>query len=122
MKPQAKKLMLTLLINTVLMIAIYFAVPLLLHVSFMPILYLVLGVGLLLYFLIYNRGFVAKGITAEDLPDTMTAAEKQDYLETARLRFEKSRWVLTVLLPIIFTFIADVIYLFVFPMLEGLFA
>ena len=122
MKSQSKKLMLTLLINTVLMIAIYFAVPYLLHVSFLPILYAAIGVGLLLYYLIYNRGFVARGITAEDLPDTMRAAEKQDYLETARLRFEKSRWVLTVLLPIILTFIADVIYLFVFPMLEGLFA
>ena len=122
MKSQSKKLMLTLLINTVLMVAIYFAVPYLLHVSFLPILYAAIGVGLLLYYLIYNRGFVARGITAEDLPDSMSAAEKQDYLETARLRFEKSRWVLTVLLPIILTFIADVIYLFVFPMLEGLFA
>lgn len=121
MKTNAKKRMLYLLINTVLMLVIYFAVPPLLHFFYMPHVYVVLGIGLLLYYLIYNRGFVARGITAEDLPDTMTAQEKRDYLESARVRFEKSRWVLTVLLPIIFTFIADVIYLFVFPMLEGLF-
>ena len=53
------------------------------------------------------------------LPNTMTIEEKQAYLARARERMEKSKWVLTVLIPILLVFAVDMIYLFIIPMLFG---
>lgn len=122
MKPESKKLMLYLLANTVLMMALYFAIPALTHFSYMPLIYLLAGAGLGIYYVIYNRGFAGKGATPDQLPDTMTLVEKQKFIDDSRERMKKSRWVLTVLLPIILTFLADMIYLFVFPYFESLFS
>ena len=50
---------------------------------------------------------------------TVPAEEKQAYLARARERMEKSKWVLTVLIPILLVFAVDMIYLFIIPMLFG---
>ena len=83
--------------------------------------YLAAGVGLGLYYVIYNRGFVGKNATPDVLPDTMSPAEKQAFLDDSKARLQKSRWVLTLLIPIILTFAADMIYLFLFPQLKEIF-
>ena len=122
MKPESKKLMIRLLVNSAVLIALYFAIPTLTHFSYMPLIYLLAGAGFGIYYVIYNRGFSGKGITLDQLPDTMTLAEKQKFIDDSRERMQKSRWVLTILLPIILTFLADMIYLFIFPYFESLFA
>ena len=122
MKSETKKLMLCLVANTVLMIALYFAIPALTRFPYMPQIYLAAGAGLGIYYVIYNRGFAGKGITPEQLPDTMSLAEKQKFIEDSQERMQKSRWVLTLLVPILFTYMIDMIYLFVFPYFASLFA
>ncbi len=122
MKSETKKLMLCLLANTVLMIALYFAIPALTRFPYMPQVYLAAGAGLGIYYVIYNRGFTGKGVTPEQLPDTMSLAEKQKFIEDSQERMQKSRWVLTVLIPILFTYMIDMVYLFVFPYFANLFA
>lgn len=122
MKSETKKLMLCLLANAVLMIALYFAIPALTRFPYMPQIYLAAGAGLGIYFVIYNRGFVGKGATPDQLPDTMTLAEKQKFIEDSQERMQRSRWVLTVLIPILITYMIDMVYLFVFPYFASLFA
>lgn len=121
MKPESKKLMLYLLANTVLMIALYFAIPALTRFPYMPHIYLAAGAGLGIYYVVYNRGFSGKGITPDQLPDTMSLAEKQKFIDDSRERMQKSRWVLTVLIPILVTYMIDMMYLFVFPYFKSLF-
>ena len=68
-------------------------------------------------YVIYNRGLTAKGLTPEMLPDTMSASEKQEFIEKGKLRMRKSRWMLMILFPSVFTVACDMFYLFV---IEGL--
>ncbi len=121
MKPETKKLMLCLLANTVLLIAFYYAVPALTKFPYMPMIYLLAGAGLGIYYVVYNRGFAGKGVTPDQLPDTMTPAEKQKFIDDSRERMQKSRWVLTVLIPILVTYMIDMFYLFVIPYFKSLF-
>jgi len=119
LKPKVKKLMLWLLVNTVVLMVVYFWLPSQLEFAFIPLIYAVAGTALLLYFVIYNGGFVAKNATVDMLPDTMTAEEKEAHLARARERLEKSKWVLTVLIPIVLVFAVDMIYIYLIPMLFG---
>lgn len=122
MKPEAKKLMLHLLANSVILIALYYIIPALLEFPFMPHIYIIAGVVLALYYVIYNRGFVGRNATPDMLPNSMSPIEKQRFLEDSRERMKKSRWALTLIIPILLTFLADMIYLFIFPYFEGIFA
>ena len=77
------------------------------------LLYMVLLLGFSLAYIIYNRLFLRHGITPEELPDTMTAAEKEAYIADGRLRIQKSKWMLTVIIPLLFTFLIDAVDLFI---------
>lgn len=121
MKPEGKKLLFHLLINSAVLITLYFLIPSLVNFSYMPHIYLIVGAGLALYYVIYNRGFVGKNATPDMLPNSMTPVQKQAYIEESKKRFRDSRWVLTVIVPIILTFFADMLYLFIFPYIEEMF-
>ena len=73
-------------------------------------------------YFIYNRGFVGRNTTPDMLPDTMSLAEKEAFLADCRARNEKSKWVLTILIPIILTFLAEMVYLFLIPQITGIFS
>ena len=120
MRPENKKTAIRLLLNTVVLMALYFTAA---YLEFRPILWIYIGAGAALgiFYVIYNRGFVGKNATPDMLSDTLTAAEKEEYLADCRRRMEKSKWVLTILIPILLTICADVIYLFIFPKIEALF-
>ena len=117
---EKKKLLLLLLINSAVLISLYFVVA---SYGFpIYILYLVAGAGLGIGFIVYNRGFAAKDATPYMLPDSMTYEEKLAFLEDCRTRLAKSKWMLTVILPILFAFAFDMFYLFVLPNLEAMFS
>ena len=122
MKTESKKVMLYLLANTALLIALYYAIPALTRFSYMPQIYLMVGAVLGIYYVVYNRGFAGKGVTPDQLPDTMTLEEKQKFIDDSRERMQKSRWVLTVLIPILVTYMIDMFYLFVIPYFKNLFS
>jgi hypothetical protein len=111
-KTEKKKTALYLLLNTVILIALYYAIPTWTHFMYLPHIYILAGAGLGLYYVIYNRGFVGKNATPESLPDSMSPLEKQKYIEESRERMQKSKWVLTLLLPIIVTILIDMLYIF----------
>ncbi len=123
MKPEGKKLLAYLLLNSLIMMTLYFAIPSLFQsFYYMPHIYLLLGAFLALYYVIYNRGFVAKNASPDELPAHLSPVQKQAFIEEGHRRFKKSKWVLTLLIPIILTFFADAIVLYLFPYFEELFA
>ena len=119
MKPEVKKHMLMLLGNTVLLMLIYFWVPMQFEFAYMPMIYLFIGAVLVLYYVIYNRGFTGKNITPEMLPDTMTQKEKEEYLADVADRERRSRPMLMVIFPVIITLLVDLFRLFVLDGLIG---
>ncbi len=75
---------------------------------------LLLGFGLA--YLIYNRFFYKKGLTHDNLPDTMTYEEKDAFLAEGAYRLKRSKWMLLIIIPLLFTFLVDALELFVFDL------
>ena len=112
--------MVILIVNTVLFMSVYFVflryadLAQNAYYSFIVmILYMALFVGFLLGYLIYNRFLYRKNLTVQDLPDTMTQQEKEDFIADGTERLRKSKWVMLIILPIVITFLVDAIDLFV---------
>lgn len=117
MKPENKWLALLLVGNSILFSVAYFVLA-----AYFPIyiVYLVAGAVMTFVFIIYNRGFVGKNLTPEQLPDTMSYEEKQKFIDDCTDRLHRSRWMITVIFPVILAFALDMMYLFLLPMLEGI--
>ena len=64
-------------------------------------------------YLVYNRGFVNKNVTVEMLPADWSEEKKQSFLADEKARAQKSRWMLTVIIPFIVVFMCEALYLFV---------
>ena len=75
--------------------------------------YFVVFGALLVAYLAYNRGFVNKDVTAEMLPAAWSEEKKQTFLQNEKLRVQKSRWMLTVIIPFVIVFMCEALYLFV---------
>ena len=68
---------------------------------------------LIITYLAYNRGFVNKDVTVEMLPADWSEEKKQDFITAEKTRAEKSRWMLTVIIPFVVVFMCEALYLFV---------
>ena len=77
------------------------------------VLYTVLLLGFLLAYLIYNRFLYRKSLTPEQLPDSMTAEQKEAFLADGRARLERSKWMMLIILPLVLTFLFDAVDLFI---------
>lgn len=108
-----KKYMILLIANTVVLVSLY--MYLVRQPYFMVALwaYLALTVGFSVAYIVYNRAFSRKGVTPEMLPDTMTAAEKAEWIADGERRMERSKWMLTVIFPLVLTFFLDTFVLYV---------
>ncbi len=115
---EAKKLMTLLLANSIIILTVYFVLN---SLEFWPIFFIYMGVAaaLVVIYVIYNRGFVYKNATPEMLPETIPYEERVAILEGAKARQDKSRWMLTLILPFLLAFMLDALYLFI---LSDLFA
>ena len=121
--PEKKKSLRTLLIlavNTLLFFSVYKVLLFYAEQTDQPfssfvvmLAYMLLLVGFVLGYLIYNRFLYRKGITIDQLPDTMTLAEKEAFLADGERRLERSKWMMTVIFPLVFTFLMDAIDLFI---------
>ena len=65
-------------------------------------------------YVFYNRGFSRKNVTIEMLPDTWSEEEKHEYLSSAAERLQSSKWVLTILVPLIFTFFMELFIFYIY--------
>lgn len=118
MKPENQWLLLLLVGNSILFSVAYFALATIFPIY---IVYLAVGALMTLIFVIYNRGFVGKGLTPEQMSDSMSLEEKQKFIDDCAARMHRSRWMITIIFPIILAFALDMMYLFLLPMLEGVF-
>ena len=114
--PESKRLAISLIINSLLVMLVYYGamainVPLIsMLVTFA---YMLIFGGFLVAYVAYNRAFTRKNVTADMLPDDWSDEKKQSYIENGAERMRKSRWMLSVIIPFLVTFIADTLYLFV---------
>ncbi len=115
------RLILLLVVNLVLFVSVYFTLPALLSFSYLPAIYLIIGSVFMIIFVVYNRGFALRNAKPEDLPDTIPYEERLAKIQEARRRFLGSRWMLTIIIPILLTFLFDMLYLFVGETVMGWF-
>jgi uncharacterized membrane protein (DUF485 family) len=128
LSPKTKRLAISLVINSLLLLFIYYGamglnIPI---VSFVVTFgYMLVFGGFLIAYIAYNRAFSRKGMTPDMLPDSWSNEKKQEYIEDGVRRQEKSKWMLSVIIPFLITLMADALYLFVWDgflknMLDGI--
>ena len=84
--------------------------------------YMTVATACILAYVIYNRGFSRKGITADMLPKEWSEEKKTAFIEDGNTRIKKSKPLLIVIIAFIFTFVIELTELFVIPFFEALFA
>ena len=122
--PEAKKRAALLVFNTLILTFIYFGS---MGIN-QPILALIVNVGywivlavLAIIYVLYNRGFTQKSLTAEMLPESWDADKKARYIEDAQKRDSRSRWMLSVIIPIMIPIMLDALMLFTLPIIKNIF-
>ncbi len=119
MTPAVKKRLWITLALTVALLFIYYGCIALGWARPVMIAYFVTFGALIVAYLLYNRAFVNKDVTVDMLPDEWSAEKKQAFVEGNRIRAEKSRWMVTVMIPFVIVFMCEALYLFVW---DGLLA
>ena len=121
--PESKKRASMLLMNTAILTFIYFGS---MGIN-QPMLAMIVNMGywialavLAIIYVIYNRGFTQKNLTPEMLPDSWDAEKKAKYISDAEKRDSRSRWMLTVIIPIMIPIMLDAISLFTWPIIKNL--
>mgnify|MGYP001203520548 CR=1 FL=1 len=114
------RLLFILVCNTILIFSIY---RIGVHYEFVPMIWIYFGVtfALSLAYIIYNRGLSRRNITPDMLPDNWSAVEKQKFFDEDKAWREKSKWMLTIIIPLIFTFMFEMIDLYFIDYFKNLF-
>ena len=71
-------------------------------------------------YVLYNRGFSRRGVTADMLPYDWSDEQKEAYIEDGARRMDQSRWLLILAFAIFATLAFDIIELYMFPMIQGI--
>ena len=106
------KLALIVVVNTILIFGFY---RLMLNFYYFEIvmgIYLALTAIFTFTYVIYNRGFSRRNLTPEMLPDEWSEEQKIAYISDGAQRLKKSKWMLTIIFPLVLTFMFDCIELF----------
>lgn len=106
------KLALIVVINTVIIFGFY---RLMLNFYYFEIvmgIYLALTAIVVFAYVIYNRGFTRRNLTPEMLPEEWSEEQKLAYIADGVKRMQRSKWMLTVIFPLVLTFLFDCIELF----------
>ena len=119
-RPGATRERVLILVLTLVLMLLYFSVQRLADDGTLPralgiavmVLYMVSFGGLLIAYLIYNRAFIHKDVTVDMLPEDWPEEKKQAFVDGNLRRAERSRWLLLLLIPFVFVFLAEAMYLF----------
>ena len=122
--PETRKRVALLVINTLVLVFIYFGSQNMgqpvLSMIITAAYWLILAVFGVIYFA-YNRAFSRKKLTHDMLPSEWTYEQKEDFINDGKSRLEKSKWMLSVIIPFMITVLLDAVYLFTWPMVQNLF-
>ncbi|MBQ3508244.1 MAG: hypothetical protein IJA91_06825 [Clostridia bacterium] len=119
MSPEVKKRLWTTVALTFILLFIYYGGIALGWAKAVMIAYFVAFAALIVIYLAYNRAFVNKDVTVDMLPDEWSEEKKHAFVESNRLRAEKSRWMVMIIIPFVIVFMCEALYLFVW---DGLLA
>ena len=121
---QKKRHVLMLFLNTVLFFVLYRVLLFYAEMTgetfysfLVMVLYMALLLGFTLGYILYNRCFYRRGVTVEQLPEDWSEEKKQEFLADDLRRAERSRWMLTVIFPLVVTFFIDTVDLFIIDFL-----
>lgn len=106
--------------NFILLFALYM-IGMHLNPEITFIVYSVLLAAFSFTYVIYNRGFSRRGVTVDMLPDDWPPEKKTEFVESAAYRMERSKWMLTILLPLIAIYGYEIMDLYVIPNIIALF-
>lgn len=119
-KKQNLRYLILLIVNTVLFFAVYRVLLYYAELTdetfysfLVMVLYLALLLGFTLGYLIYNRFLYRKGLTKDQLDPDWTEEQKDAFLADGERRLDRSRWIMLIIFPLLFTFLMDVIDLFI---------
>lgn len=109
---EAKRMAVLLVCNSVVALALYFGC---IAAGFPQILFVYAGLAaaLLIGYVIYNQGFVLRGVTPEMLDDQIPLEEREAMIARAAARYDDSRWIMTVIIPLVLAVLADALYIYV---------
>ena len=125
LSPKTRQLAISLAINSILLLFVYYGamglnIPILSMIVTWG--YMLVFGGFLVAYIAYNFAFTRRDMTLEMLPDSWSLEKKQEYLGEGKLREQKSRWMLSVIIPFLVVFMAEALYLFVWTgWLENMF-
>ena len=110
-----KKYILPLIVNTIAFFVIYTLLVSQGGAIMMATLwvYFALTLGFSAAYVIYNRGFSRMNITPEMLPNSMSAEQKEEFIEDGKARLEISKWMLLIIFPLLMTFILDTLNIYI---------
>ena len=119
-KPFNWRLLLALVGNTALFFILYETGN---YFEFYPTFWIcfVLALGFSLAYFIYNRGMSRNNVTPEMLPQDWSAEKKCEFFADRDRRKKKSRWMLTVIIPLFFVLAFDMVRLFYLDSLKEFF-
>ena len=83
--------------------------------------YMIALTALVLVYILYNRGFSRKGVTVDMLPDEWSEERKSEFVDSAKKRMDRSKWMLVFIIGFLVTFTFDAVELFVIPFFKDLF-
>jgi len=109
---EAKRLAALRVCNSVAGIAIYFGC---IAAGFPWIMFVYAGLAavLLIGYVVYNQGFVLRGATPEMLDDQLPIEEREAMIARAAQRYGASRWIMTVIIPLVLSVLMDALYIYV---------
>ena len=84
--------------------------------------YMAITTALLVAYLIYNRGFSRRGVTEDMLPQDWNEEKKKEFIENAKARFQRSRWILLIISALFLVFVIDAIDIIILPTIKGAFS
>jgi hypothetical protein len=113
LSPRVKKRLWSTVSLTFALLFIYYGCIALGFVKPIMIIYFVAFAAILVIYLAYNRGFVNKDVTVDMLPADWSTEKKQAFVDANRVRAEKSRWMVMLIVPFVIVFMCEALYLFV---------
>lgn len=83
--------------------------------------YMAIETVFVIVYVLYNRGFSRRGVTADMLPEGWSEEKKEKFIADGKRRMHRSRWMLVVIIAFLITFAIDIIELVALPTLFGWF-
>lgn len=113
LSPVLRKRLIVTAVLTFLLLFVYYGCVGLGWAKPVMIAYFIAFAVIIVSYLAYNRAFVNKDVTADMLPPEWSDEKKQAFVDGNRIRAEKSRWMVTIIIPFVVVFLCEALYLFV---------